>query len=341
MKNLVFFLLFGIVQTTVAQNLANLYKEVNSAVVVINTLSVETAGVGNNKQMVTQSSLGSGVLISKDGFIWTASHVVQLAEVVSVEFLDGDRYEAEVISSNPQADVALIKIKENFELKNKKVAPIGDSSKAQIGEDIFVLGAPHGLKQSLSRGIVSGKFNPQQYGQNLTDIEFIQTDASINPGNSGGPLFNMKGEVIGIASHIYSKSGGFDGIGFAASSNIAQKLLMDTPSFWSGMESIIVSGNLARALNVPQKSGLLVLNVSTKGIANEIGLQGGYIKATIDGTPLILGGDIILEIAGIKFEDANSTAQMKAKLDQFAKGEPITIRILRNGKIGTAEFVKQ
>ncbi len=332
--------LFSVLVTR-SQSLSTLYKEINSSVVVINTISVEPQGSGGNIQLVTTEALGSGVLIAKEGLIWTASHVVQSTEVVEVEFLDGDIYEADVISSNPLADVALIKIRGDFRLKNKKVAVIGDSDKMLIGEDVFVLGAPHGFKQSLSRGIVSGRYIPKHLSNDFISIEFLQTDAAINPGNSGGPMFNMRGEVIGIASSIYTNSGGFEGIGFVISSNVAQKLLMESDNFWSGMDSVLISGNLAKALNIPQETGLLVVNVSSKGKARELGLVGGYIKANIDGVSLLLGGDIILNIAGITLEDTNSFFQIRKKLKEFEKDESIQITILRNGKTGVAEFKMQ
>ena len=338
LKRILLLIFLFSVSLTRSQSLSTLYKEVNSSVVVINTISVEREGTGGNIQLVTTEALGSGVLIDKEGLIWTASHVVQSTEVVEVEFLDGDTYEADVISSNPQADVALMKIRGDFRLRNKKVAIIGDSDKMLIGEDVFVLGAPHGFKQSLSRGIVSGRFRPEHLSNNFISIEFLQTDAAINPGNSGGPMFNMRGEVVGIASSIYTNSGGFEGIGFVISSNVARKLLMEEENFWSGMEAVLISGNTAKALNVPQETGLLVVNVSSKGKARELGLVGGYIKANIDCVALLLGGDIILDIAGITLEDANSFFQIRQKIGEFEKGESIQITILRNGKIGVAEF---
>ncbi len=181
-----------------SQKLSELYTEVKSSVVVINVINISSASVAGEIQSVAEASLGSGVLISDDGLIWTAAHVVQAAEVVEVEFLDGDVYEAQVVASNPQADVAMIKIVGEFKLKQKEVAKIGDSDKVDIGEDVFVLGAPHGFKQSLSRGILSGRYQPASLSNDFIEIEFLQTDAAINPGNSGGPMFNMKGDVIGM-----------------------------------------------------------------------------------------------------------------------------------------------
>ena len=340
MKKIISLIFLLSLSTVSGQKLSELYKEVNSSVVVIDIISVAPERTGDQIELVAQQSQGSGVLISKDGLIWTAAHVVQSAEEVKVEFLDGDLYQGEVITSNEEADVALVRISEEFNLKNKKVAAIGDSDKAEIGEDVFVLGAPHGFKQSLSRGILSGRFSPESLMNDFIKIEFLQTDAAINPGNSGGPMFNMKGEVIGIASRIYTNSGGFEGIGFAMSSNVAHKLLMEEATLWGGMESMMVDGSLAAALNVPQDAGILVMNVSSKGAGGQLGIKGGYIPASIDGVDLLLGGDIILEIAGTQVKDVNSIFEIRSKIANFAVGQEITMTILRNGKVGQGKFKK-
>ncbi len=339
MKKIVFLLLLVSAFGT-AQNLAELYKQVNSSVVVIDIVTVAPESVGTGVELVAQASQGSGVLISEDGLIWTAAHVVQSAEEVQVEFLDGDIYAGEVMASNEEADVALVKIVGDFQLKNKAVAKIGDSDALGVGEDVFVLGAPHGFKQSLSRGILSGRFSPESLSNDFIEIEFLQTDAAINPGNSGGPMFNMQGEVVGIASRIYTNSGGFEGIGFAMSSNVANALLMRESTIWSGMESILVDGTLAKALNVPQESGLLIVNLSSKGAAGQLGLQGGYIPAIIDGIDLRIGGDIILEMAGIQITDVNSLFRIRQKISTTKTGEDISMTILRNGKVGQGYFKK-
>ena len=341
MKNIIIALTFLLSFYTKAQNLSKIYQDINSSVVVINIINVSRESAGENIEVVTEESQGSGVLIGEEGLIWTAAHVVQSAEAVQIEFLDGDIYEGTVISSVAQADVALVKIEENFQLKNKKVAQIGDSDNVSIGDDVFVLGAPHGFKQSLSRGILSGRFLPEHLSNNFVKIEFLQTDASINPGNSGGPMFNMSGEVIGIASRIYSNSGGFEGIGFAMSSNVANKLLMQEPGIWGGMESILLDGNLAKALNLPQEAGLLITSLSSKGSASALGLKGGTISAKIEDTELKIGGDIILELAGITVKDINSIFEIRKKISETPKSEVITMTVLRNGKIGKAEFTRE
>ena len=340
MKQLILILCLTFSTSISAQALADLYENVNSSVVVINVVSVAPENRGSQIELVAQASSGSGVLIAKEGLIWTAAHVVQSAEVVEVQFLDGDVYEGTVVTSNTQADVALVKLGSDFKIKQKHVAKIGDSDKLRVGDDVIVLGAPHGFKQSLSRGILSGRFQPESLMNDFVKIEFLQTDAAINPGNSGGPMFNMKGEVVGIASRIYTNSGGFEGIGFAMSSNIASQLLAGAYNDWTGIQSMLITGTLAAALNVPQEAGLLVISVSSKGAGRTLKLRGGYIPANINGAEVLIGGDIVLEIAGIRISDNNSLFQIRQKIIEAQKGEAISISILRNGQIGTANFTK-
>jgi len=336
-----FTLLLGFSFITYSQNLVELYQKVNSSIVVIETMNTASIGGGDKKKVATTGGQGSGVLVSADGLIWTASHVVHISEYVVVKFTDGDVYKAVVLSTNPIADVALIKIESNFELKEKHVAAIGNSDELMIGEDIFVIGAPHGIEQTLSKGIVSGKLFPSNMGQDLMPVEYIQTDASINPGNSGGPMFNMRGEVIGIASFILSKSGGFDGMGFGASSNIAKKILMDQKNLWTGIEVIFLSKELANVFNLPQESGLLVTYVSSEGLGNKIGLRGGYVNAKIEGIELLIGGDIIMEVAGITLDDPNKILGLREKINSLAKGEIYIVKYMRDGKIQTKDVINK
>jgi serine protease Do len=336
MKKTIFFVI-AVVFSTIsnAQSLSELYQKVNSSIVVIKTQSNISAGLGDKKKVNTEEGLGSGVLISDDGLIWTASHVVHSTENLAVKFTDGDVYEAVVLSSSPAADVALIKIIGDFQLKNKHIATIGDSDKVVIGQDIFVIGSPLGIEQTLTRGIVSGKITHGNLNESFSPVEFIQTDAAINPGNSGGPLFNMDGEVIGIASFIMSQSGGFVGLGFGASSNVATKILMEQKSIWSGMEFAFLENEMADVFNLPQEAGLLILSVTSKGLGNKLGLKGGYIKANIEGSPLLIGGDILLEIAGVKLVDAASLELLKKKMIIFENID-FDVKYLRAGKVYNA-----
>lgn len=344
MKNIIMLpILFLIVFSAYSQNLSTLYKKVNSSIVVIKSQANVIDGMdeGNDIKIKTSGSQGSGVLISKDGLIWTASHVVHSAEKIAVKFTDGDVYEATVLSTNPMADVALIKVESGFELKNKHVAAIGDSDKVQIGEDVFVIGAPLGIEQTLSKGIISGRMTPESLSDDFFPIEFLQTDAAINPGNSGGPMFNMNGEVIGIASFILSETGGFNGIGFGASSKVANKVLLEQGNFWTGMESMILANELADAFNLPQEAGILVLSVSSKGLANKMDLKGGFIKATIAGKELLIGGDVILAIAGLTLDTPENIIQIRQKLIDIEKGESYIVKYLRAGQILIKAVIKE
>jgi serine protease Do len=211
---------------TTAQNLADCYENIKSSVVVVNILHIEPKTVGSKLTLLAKSLQGSGVLVSEDGLIWTASHIVQSAEFIKVEFSDGTIYEAEVFSTNTLADVALIKIKGDFNLEEKTIAKLGDSDKLRIGEDVFVLGAPFGLKQSISKGVLSGRHIPENLTDDFNKIEYTQTDAVVNEGSS----FNIKGEVVCKTSSIYTLTGGVSGIGFAISSNTANKILIEEPN---------------------------------------------------------------------------------------------------------------
>jgi len=338
MKNILLIpiILFVFISNSYSQNLSNLFKNVHSSVVVI-----KSQGQGDENNSSNSGSLGSGVLVSEDGLIWTASHVVHSSEKISVKFTDGDVYEAIVLSSNPMADVALIKIESGFELKNKHIATIGDSDKVLVGEDTFIIGAPLGVEQTLSKGIISGRMTPDNFGSDFFPIEFLQTDAAINPGNSGGPIFNMKGEVIAIASFILSKSGGFSGIGFGASSKVANKLLMEQENFWSGIESIMLTDELADLFNLPQEAGVLVLSVTSKGLGNEMDLKGGFINATIEGKEILLGGDILLEIAGLTLDSPENISHLREKLISIKKGDSYIVKYLRAGKIRIKAIIKK
>ncbi len=240
------------------RSLQKLYKEVNPSVVIIRTEARALAGSGKRKSTQV-SGLGSGVLISEDGKVLTAAHVVQTSNFVEVKFLDGTSVQAQVVSSVVPADIALLQLSELP--KEAAVARLGDSDKVEVGEKIFVVGAPYGIGHTLTVGHVSARHAPNTLNTVMDGLElgeFFQTDAAINTGNSGGPMFNMNGEVIGIVSYILSKSGGFEGLGFAVTSNKARDMMLQAPSFWSGMEGYRLSGDLTRIFNVPQRTGILV-----------------------------------------------------------------------------------
>ncbi|MDW7691986.1 trypsin-like peptidase domain-containing protein [Flammeovirgaceae bacterium SG7u.111] len=318
-----------------AQDLSKLFTSVNNSVVVIETTEEIPLGGGSRRNTASAQGIGTGVLISADGKIMTAAHVVQTAESVKVHFQNGEVIPAEVIASAPAADVALIKI--NWMPKDPVIAKVGDSDLVSTGDRICIIGTPLGLEQSLSVGYISGRRDPNKTTRGFYQIEYFQTDAAINHGNSGGPMFNMKGEVIGIVSYILSESGGFEGLGFAATSNMATKLLLEEQSVWWGTEMQILQGATAKMLNVPQEYGLLVQKVVPISPAGVLDLRGGSIKANIEGTDLLLGGDIIIAINGIRFSNKNSLLEAEKTLRGLKKGDEVSVEILREGKIQTLQ----
>jgi len=303
-----------------------MYKKLDPSVVTIYT--VET--VVSNGIVAQSEALGSGVFFDKSGLILTAAHVVQSAEIIAVKTYDGQVIQAEVVSSFSSADVALIKL---LSLpKNIPAAKLGDSDALLIGEQVLVIGAPHGLEHSLSVGHVSGK---QKKGMILSGelMEFIQTDAAINQGNSGGPIFNSKGEVVGIVSSILTQSGGFEGIGFAASINPTKRILLEGSPFWTGFEGFFLQDKIAATFNIPSGSGMLIERVVSNSFAAKAGLKGGVFKANIFGRELWLGGDIIVSILNTNCSSPHDFEDIKTKIEKLNKGEPIVMEILRAGKI--------
>lgn len=310
-----------------AQDLSEWYEKLNPSVVVIHTLERKI----NNGVQSSDLFLGSGFLINEEGMIMTAAHVVQNADAILVSFADGQNVEAEVVSSITSSDVALIKVKEK--INNPIVCILGNSDEIKIGEPVFVIGAPLGLEHSLSAGHVSGKSKRPQVGGGIGEAEFIQTDTSINHGNSGGPMFNKNGEVVGIVSYIMSQSGGFDGIGFAASINVAKKMLLEAPAFWTGFEGVFLNEELANLLNVPENGGLLVQHVVSNSMVAKMGLKGGTVKVNLEGKNIWIGGDIILNIQGQTCSGPHDFSTIRNTIDTLKTGENMTMRILRAGKI--------
>jgi serine protease Do len=312
-----------------AQTVGEVFEKVKSSVVIINVGERMTMPYSEG-QKVMMAGLGSGVLISEDGKIMTAAHVIQTADRLVVQFDDGDKIPAKVLSSNSMADVALVQLE--WMPKNYTIAKVGDSDKAKVGDQVIIVGAPYGISQSLTVGYISGKRKEEKATSDMMGIELLQTDASINQGNSGGPMFNLKGEIIGIVSHILSRSGGFEGIGFAITSNLAKKILMEQPFFWSGLDSFYLQDDLAAAFNLPQDSGLLVQKVAANSIASRMGLRAGRIPIKIENVEFLIGGDVILKVEGIALHTKN-LPQIRNKINSVKDNESMTFTILREGKV--------
>ena len=330
---LAFFLILNVSVKGQNQDLTKLYEKVNPAVVVIMTEVKDVISVGAVTKTVSSEGLGSGFMIS-DKQIITAAHVVQVAEKLNVKFNDGEIIPAKVITSFNTADVALLEL--IWPRKNAVTVKLGDSDKAKIGSKVFVVGAPFGLSHSLSSGYVSGILKDEESKNPFTISEFIQTDAAINTGNSGGPMFNMQGEVIGIVSNILTESGGFQGIGFAATSNLAKTLLLEKKKFWSGIEAVPIVGKMAEVFNLPQSAGLMVQKVVKFSPLGVLGLKSGEIEMIIDNKKILVGGDIILSFNGIKIEQTEESLVKLAKMIEAREtDDPIELTVLRAGKVIT------
>ncbi len=237
-----------------------------------------------------QTSLGSGFLIDSDGFIITNHHVVDRATEVQITLLDKREFKAKVIGRDPKMDLALLQIrdKERRVPQNLKPVPFGDSNSLRIAESVFAVGNPFGLQHTVTMGIISAK--NRTIGQGPFD-NFLQTDASINPGNSGGPLFNLKGEVIGINTVIYSRTGQSGGLGFAIPVNEAKDILSllkrygRVPRPWLGVLGRTMTPQLELFYQLATSKGILITDVVQDGPAEQAGLRRGDIITQINGTP--------------------------------------------------------
>ena len=229
-----------------------------------------------------QKSLGSGFIIDKDGFILTNNHVVENTDEIMVKLADEKEFPAKIIGRDPKTDLALIRIETDRPLKP---LPLGDSDKLEVGDWVVAIGNPFGLGDTVTAGIVSAKY--RHIGAGSYD-NFIQTDASINPGNSGGPLLNTSGEVIGINSAIFSRSGGSIGIGFAIPINMARDLLPQLKKGkvvrgWLGVMIQKITPELKDKLKLKDERGALVADVTPNGPADKAGIKRGDVIVSFDG----------------------------------------------------------
>lgn len=323
---LVFFTLFS--TQVMAKTLPELYQTWLPSAVTLHTFEDRVVD-GEVVYAKKPNGLGSGVIISEDGLIVTASHVVHSADGLYVEFSDGERRSAKVVSSLVMADLALVKVDQLP--ATAKVAKLGDSDTSQIGEQIFVIGAPLGINRTLTVGYLSGK-HPKGTNPKSPLAELFQTDAAINPGNSGGPLFNMEGEVIGIASFIQTRSGGSDGLGFVVTANSVKELMLNRGKFWSGILFHVLNEKLSRAMHLPQTSGILVEKVIRDSLAYKAGLRGGTIEANLAGENVMLGGDIILSINGKNVGSSGGVKEILGFLKNVKSGTSLKLELWRKGK---------
>jgi S1-C subfamily serine protease len=310
-----------------AETLGEVYRRVNPSVVVIRARGEEVTEQG----MSAFREIGSGVLISPDGKIATAAHVVHAMDEVAVEFLGTDQVPARVIASEPRADVSLLQA--SVVPRDAVVAKLTDSDPVRVGDEVFIVGAPYGLSHSLSAGIISARWEADSVTRDFPLAEFFQTDAVINTGNSGGPMFTRTGELIGIVSHNISKSGGSEGLGFVVTANTVQKLLVEQHRRWYGVDLTLVTGAMAQALSVPQVGGFLVKQVVKNSPAGQLGLRGGDRIGIVEGQKLVVGGDVLLSVQGMTVASNEDMVKVLKSLETLQPGEKLRVTVLRDKKV--------
>jgi serine protease Do len=311
-----------------AQQLRDAFRTVERAVVIVRTEQIGLAGYPQ-QGLVSSNGLGSGVLISNDKVI-TAAHIVESADRTVVEFSQGELIPARVVGCSLSADVALLQLDRTP--ADYTAAKLADSDQVAVGDEIFVVGAPYGISNTLTAGHISGRRAVNNKNSTTASVEFLQTDAAVNSGSSGSPVFNLKGEVVGIVSNIMSKSGGSEGLAFAATSNTARHILLEQKLFWTGIEGLLVNGSLARALNLPQPAGVLVQRVAEGSIAARCGLHPGTLRATVEGEGIILGGDVILAVNGSDVSPEASFDEIYGQMARTKLGENLVITVFRHGQ---------
>lgn len=272
-------------------------------------------GEGGVPEEFDSKSLGSGFFISKDGFVLTNAHVVKGADEIIVRLSDRRELEATVIGFDVRSDIALLKVNADSDLP---VVRLGSSQDLKVGEWVLAIGSPFGFDHSVTAGIVSAK------GRSLPRenyVPFIQTDVAINPGNSGGPLFNLSGEVIGINSQIYSRTGGFMGLSFAIPMDVAMNVVEQLKTRgkvvrgWLGVLIQDVTRELAESFGLDKPRGALVARVLPDSPASDAGFE---------------VGDVVLEFAG---REVNSSSALPPLVGQTPVGNSVAVRVLRNGQM--------
>lgn len=272
----------------------------------------QNGGFPSQREMPVRGQ-GSGFIVSADGVILTNAHVVRDAKDVTVKLTDRREFRAKVLGSDPKTDVAVLKI----DAKNLPTVPLGSVRDLKVGEWVLAIGSPFGFENSVSAGVVSAK------GRSLPDdsfVPFIQTDVAVNPGNSGGPLFNSSGEVVGINSQIYSRTGGYQGLSFAIPIDMAIKVKDQIVATGQASHARLgvaiqeVNQTLADSFKLDKPEGALVSNVDPGGPADKAGLKTGDVIRRVNEQPIVASGDL------------------PAVIGQAAPGEKVTLEIWRQGK---------
>ena len=276
-------------------------------------------------EVVPRQGVGSGVVVDKEGHIVTNYHVIRDAERLEVTLYDKEKYEATRVGIDPINDIAVLKI----DSPEEKLYPVqlGRSDDLKVGQKVLAIGNPFGLDQTLTTGIISSLQRTLRTDFGLID-DVIQTDAAINPGNSGGPLLNRRGEVIGINTAIFSRTGESVGIGFAVPVNTVSRILPDLLEHgrvlraWFGVQGQPLSPRLAQALRLPVEEGLLVVQVESSSSADQAGIRGGQRRVFFGNLPLLIGGDVIVALGG---QSVTSMVDLASILEDKRPGDRISV----------------
>ncbi|MDQ4101140.1 MAG: trypsin-like peptidase domain-containing protein [Thermoproteota archaeon] len=335
-------------QNNTADSLRQLFERTQQSVVQVSSANDPSLFEGDLPTRPT--ALGSGFVYDQQGHIVTNYHVVAGArdpENIDVTFSDGTIYRARIIGTDQYSDLAVLQIQDPSAIQKMVPLTIGNSSQLHVGDQVAAIGNPFGLTGSLTSGVISGlsrllpaqasqgPLGPQQSAFSIPDV--IQTDAAINPGNSGGPLLNMRGEVVGINTAIFSATGAFAGVGFAVPSNAIAKIvpvLIENGSFehpWLGISGTDMTPDIASAIGLQESRGFLVIDVTAGGPAESAGIQGGDRLTQIGGRQIELGGDVILAIDNVtvrKIDDLLGYLEAAKEV-----GETVTLTIWRDGEI--------
>jgi Do/DeqQ family serine protease len=276
---------------------------------------------GDREDEAPQQGLGSGVIVSPEGYILTNNHVIEGAAEIQVTLSDSRRAIAQVIGADPETDLAILRIT----LDRLPVITLGNSDTAQVGDRVLAIGNPFGVGQTVTSGIVSA-LGRNQLGINTFE-NFIQTDAAINPGNSGGALVDVNGNLIGINTAIYSRSGGNMGIGFAIPVSTARQVLEgivrdgQVVRGWVGIEPMELTAELAETFGLPKQSeGVIVTGVLQNGPAANAGLRPGDLLLKVAGQPVKNVGELLTQIASL-------TPGKAAKLDVMRRNQTLTLDV--------------
>ncbi|MBV1881430.1 MAG: DegQ family serine endoprotease [Pseudomonadales bacterium] len=287
---------------------------------------------GDGRPQRDRDSLGSGFIVSEDGYILTNHHVVKGADEIVVRLSNRKEYSAKLVGSDPRSDLALLQI----DARHLPTVKLGRSSSLKVGEWVLAIGSPYGFDHSVTAGIVSAM------GRSLPNdnyIPFIQTDVAINPGNSGGPLFNLEGEVVGINSQIYSRTGGFMGLSFAIPIDIAMESMEQikrngfVSRGWLGVIIQNVDMGLAESFGLSSSAGALVAGVLDDGPADKAGVEAGDVIITFDNTDIIVASDLPHLVGRVK-------PGKKAKLNIIRQGKDKTLS-LKVGELPLDEAVSR